>query len=320
MEHGSWSAHSSSPSAAAARRIRTRSSGLSSSPDGEIVGEGWHERGAGRTRRSSRSTAAGERARGCDGVRHPRAVRAPRRNAAVRRRAARGRRRAGRRGPARPESEARRRPREASRGGCRDRARGRRSRIPVPPADRGVAHVGDDGSAVRDVQGRDHARRPRPRSGVAVGDGRGVAEARARPAGAVGRGRGRNGHRSLGQPSPRRARRPGCSGSPGGIAFGRGPVPDGSELELRSGPLRDGARSAGRRRRPVAAPRGRADARGGVSRGGAGGQAPRLRRAEALAATGRACSRDCRARSSSRAWRRGRSARTCSSRRTSTSP
>ena len=48
-------------------------------------------------------------------------------------------------------------------------ARRRRPRVPVPPADRGVANVGDARAALRDVQGRDHARRPRPRPRIAVG-------------------------------------------------------------------------------------------------------------------------------------------------------
>ncbi len=50
-------------------------------------------------------------------------------------------------------------------------------------------------------------------------------------------------------------------GQPRRLAFGRGPLPPGSELELRSGPLARRARRARRRGGAVAAPRGRADAR-----------------------------------------------------------
>ena len=46
------------------------------------------------------------------------------------------------------------------------------------------------------------------------------------------------------------------------LAFGSGPLPEGSELELRSGPLEDELRGARRRGRPVAAARGRPDAAG----------------------------------------------------------
>ena len=229
-----------------------------------------------------------------------------------------GRRRSRRRGAARPESEARRRPREAPRGGCRDGARGRRSRIPVSPADRGVAHVGHDGSAVRDVQGRDHARRPRPRSGLAVGHGGGVAEARARPAGAVGRGRGGDGHRSLGQPAPRRARRPGASGSPGASPSGEARCPTAPSSSFARGRCaRSSRRSPPRASSRCSSRAGRRSRRRSSRQASSTSSSSSSRRRSR--ATGRACSKGCRARSSSRAWRRGRSARTCSSRRTSTS-
>ena len=104
------------------------------------------------------------------------------------------------------------------------------------------------------------------------------------------------------------------------IAFGQWPAARRLGARAPLGAAARGARGARRRRRPVGAPRGRADARRGVPRGRARGQAARLRRAAASPATGQGCSTGCRARSSSRAWRRGRSARTSSSRRTSTSP
>ena len=44
-------------------------------------------------------------------------------------------------------------------------------------------------------------------------------------------------------PTPRRARRAAPRGQPRRLAFGRGPLPEGSELELRSGPLEDELRA-----------------------------------------------------------------------------
>ena len=66
------------------------------------------------------------------------------------------------------------------------------------------------------------------------------------------------------------------------LAFGNGPLPEGSELELRTGALEEELRRSRRRRRPVAAARGRPDARACVPRGGARRQAVALRRADAL--------------------------------------
>ncbi len=66
------------------------------------------------------------------------------------------------------------------------------------------------------------------------------------------------------------------------IAFGRGPLPDGSELELRPGPLREELAALAADARPVTAPRGRPDPRCRVPRGGSRRQAPRVRRAAAL--------------------------------------
>ena len=66
------------------------------------------------------------------------------------------------------------------------------------------------------------------------------------------------------------------------IAFGLGPLPDGSELELRSGEPVEELRALAARRRAVAPARGRPDDRDRVPRACADRQAPALRRAEAL--------------------------------------
>ena len=68
-------------------------------------------------------------------------------------------------------------------------------------------------------------------------------------------------------------------GQPRRLAFGRGPLPDGSPLELRSGPLEDELRRSRRRGRPVAPARGRPDPRRRVPRGRARRQDHALRRA-----------------------------------------
>ena len=233
------SGRSSSPSAAAARR----------DPNpivGAVVVARRRDRRRGLARAQGRPARRGRRARRCrrararrDGVRDARAVRAPRRDAAVRRRAARGGRRARRRGPARPEPGARRRSRAAPRGRGRGRARRGRARLSLSSADRGVAHVGDGEAAVRDVQGRGHARRPRARAGLALGDRRGLAGgsstccARSRTPSRSAWARCAGTTRASTRATSRSSRQPRR------IAFGRGPLPDGSELELRSGPLRE---------------------------------------------------------------------------------
>ena len=66
------------------------------------------------------------------------------------------------------------------------------------------------------------------------------------------------------------------------LAFGRGPLPAGSTLELRSGALGDELARARRRRRAVAAARGRADPGNGVPRGRIRRQAARVRGADAV--------------------------------------
>ena len=65
------------------------------------------------------------------------------------------------------------------------------------------------------------------------------------------------------------------------IAFGKGPLPDDSELEL-PGTSSRGSRAARVRGCAVAPPRGRSDARGRVSGGRPRGQAPRVHRAPHL--------------------------------------
>ena len=76
------------------------------------------------------------------------------------------------------------------------------------------------------------------------------------------------------------ARDVGATRQPRRLAFGRGPLPDGSELELRTGPLDEELRALAVRGSPVAAARGRADARDGVPRGRLRRQAARLRRTD----------------------------------------
>ena len=99
------------------------------------------------------------------------------------------------------------------------------------------------GPAVRDLQGRGHARRPRHAARLPLGLGRG------RPAGSCTScapprtpspsGWGRSGSRTRGStPATCRVAR-----QPRRLAFGRGPLPEGSELELRSGPLEDELRA-----------------------------------------------------------------------------
>ncbi len=70
-------------------------------------------------------------------------------------------------------------------------------------------------------------------------------------------------------------------GQPRRLVFGTAALPEGLELELRSGTARRGAAVARRRGRPVAAARGRAQARRRLPRGGARRPGARLRRPEA---------------------------------------
>ena len=177
---------------------------------GEVVGEGWHERKGGPHAEIVALEAAGERARGRDGLRHARALRASRHDAAVRRRA---RSRRASRGSSQASST-----RTPAHGGGLDRLRasgsrrraGRgRARVPLPPADRGVANVGDARErpfvtykVAVTLDGR--VRVPGSRWITGEESRRLVHVLRAQSdAVAVG-----HGHRALGQPTPRRARRP----------------------------------------------------------------------------------------------------------------
>ena len=92
----------------------------------------------------------------------------------------------------------------AAGAGDRDRARGQRRRT---APERGVAHLDVARSAVRGLQGRGHARRPRHRPRRALGLRPGVAPARARATCRVRRRRGRDGHGPAREPATRRARR-----------------------------------------------------------------------------------------------------------------
>ena len=106
------------------------------------------------------------------------------------------------------------------------------------------------------------------------------------------------------------ARDVGAVEQPRRLAFGRGPLPKGSELELRSGAARGGAAGAGGGRRALAAARGRADARLRVPRRRPRRQAARVRRAEPRRRGPRRSPR-CRA-SPAEPSDPSRSARTCS--------
>ena len=92
---------------------------------------------------------------------------------------------------------------------------------------------------VRDPQARADARRAGGRAGDALGDRRGVAPARARAACAGRCGRGRDGDGARRRSAADRAGRRSAAQQPRRLAFGRGPLPDGSELELRTGGLED---------------------------------------------------------------------------------
>ena len=294
----SWSVRSSSPSAVAGRRTRTRSSAPSSSPATRSSARAGTSGRAGRTPRSSRSRppASAHAARRSTSTLEPCAhhgATPPCVDALLAAGVARVV--AGQLDP-NPEH-----------GGGLEKLRAAgvdveladgELGVPVPAADRGVANVGDDRAAVRHVQGRDHARRPRARAGRALGDRRGIAEARARAACAVGCRRGRDGNRALGQPATRRARRAGRQAAAPDRVRAR-PAAGGlrARAALRAAP--GGARGARRRRRPVTAPRRRPDARCGVPRGRISSTSSSCSSRRGSPARGRACSRDFRARSSS---------------------
>ena len=186
--------------------------------DGVVVG-GRRDRAGRPARRGRRARGRGRARRRRDPVRHARALRAPRVDAAVHGRDHRCGSRTG--GLRRARSE----PGSGRRGGAgarrRDRRRVRRLGRSAG-AERGVAHLGDRKAAVRHLQGRRHAGRPRHGSGAALGDGRGEPPARPRAAGA-GRCGGRR--RRHGASRPARGSTPATSRlrevSPGGLSSRR---------------------------------------------------------------------------------------------------
>ena len=257
-----------------------------SEPDrrrGRRLGRG-RDRGRGGLRAGGRPSRRGRRARrgrgaraGGDALRDARAVRAPRPDPALRRADPRGRHRQGRRRLRGSERRGRRRRRAPARGRRRDRARDlvrarRQNEAWRTWVSLGRPHVvlklavSLDGRAV--VPGR--------RWVTGEASRRRVHELRA-SVDAVGVGMG-----TVLADAPRLdARDVPVARQPRRLAFGRGPLPAGSELELLSGPTRGRARGARGRGRPVAPPRGRSDARDRLSRGCPGRPPARLLRAGA---------------------------------------
>ena len=201
--------------------------------DGEVVGEGATE--AGGRHGEIVALAGGGRARARrDALRDARAVRAPRHDAAVHRRDPRRGRRARRLRLARPESRSAGRARAAARGRRRGRAR-RPLRGTRPRTRRGAP--GSPRAAVRHLQGGGDARRPRDGARLALGH-RGGEPAASSTSCARSRTRSRSAWAPSGR-EPRastRATSP-VTRQPRRLAFGSGPLPGGSELELRSGAL-----------------------------------------------------------------------------------
>ena len=231
--------------------------------DGEIVGEGVTEAYRGRHGEIVALAAAGERAHGATlyVTMEPCAHHGT--HSAVRRRGPRGRESAA---SSRAAAIRTRRPPAAWSAPCgRGRRRARRP-LRGTPSERGLAHVDValgrpfvTYKAATTLDGRVTVPGP-------LGDGRSVAPARPRAARRRRRRRRRDGHRSGRCSTARRPRRPGRAPAAPACVRPRA-APDGSELELRSGAARGGARSTRRRRRAVAPARGRADARDRVSRG-----------------------------------------------------
>ena len=79
--------------------------------------------------------------------------------------------------------------------------------------------------------------------GAPLGDGRGEPAPRPRAARRVGRGRGRDGHGPRGRPAGSTRAASSRRGSRGGSRSAAGRCPDGSELELLSGPLEEELRA-----------------------------------------------------------------------------
>ena len=198
--------------------------------DGEVVGEGWHERKGGPHAEVDALGAAGERARGATlyvtiepcshhGSTPP-----------VRGGGPRGRRRACRRRLARPEPGRGRRARACS-GRAASRSswptpsrRGRRTRPGAPGSPKSGPFVTYKVAV--------DARRPRHRARRALGQRRGVAAGSSTSC-AQPRTRSRSGWARSG-PTTRASTREAWTQprQPRRLAFGRGPLPQGSELEL----------------------------------------------------------------------------------------
>ena len=226
--------------------------------DGEVVGEGWHERAGGPHAEVVALEQAGERARGAtmyvtlEPCAHH--GRTPPCADAWSRPAWRAS------SSARRSRPAHRRPRDRAAARGRRRGRGRWTTGERAPAERGVAHLGGARAAVRHAEARGDAGRPRGRPGSRWITGeesrRLVHELRAASdAVAVGMGTARADRPALTARDVERARQPRR------LVFGRGPLPEGIDLELRRRAARGGARPARRAGRAVAAARGRADAR-----------------------------------------------------------
>ena len=317
MDAASWSGRSSSPSADAGRRIRTRSSARSSSR-GDRSSARVARAGAGGTRRWSRSQAAGERARGAtayvtlEPCAHHGAT-PPCTDALIEAGVARVV--AGQ--PTRTRSTA------AGSSACAPRASRSRSRTASSASARGSrSRSGGRGSssgAVRHVQGRGHARRRGSACPARAGS-----PARSRAGSSTSScARSRTPSRSAwgrcaGTTRARRARRPRAWAAAPDRVRPR-PAPRGSELELRSGPLREELEALAADGVQSLLLEGGPDARGRVPRAGPRRQAPRLRRAR-LSGEGPGCSRGSPRPSSSRGSRRAPSATTSCSAPTSTSP
>ena len=256
--------------------------------DGEVVGEGWHERKGEAHAEVHALRAAGERARGAtlyvslEPCSHHGAT-PPCTDAVIE--AGIARVVIGARDPT-PGRDG------IARLACgRDRGRARRL-VRGATAERGLAHLGLTRSAVRHLQGGDHARRSRRRAGVTLGDRRGVAPARPRAACRLRRGRRGHGHRPRRRPTARRARRPRPAPAAAARLRLRAAAP---RLRARAalGIARDGAGRPRRRGRAVAPAGGRPDARDVVPRARASSTSccsSSLRRSPAPGHAGRAIS------------------------------
>ena len=143
---------------------------------------------------------------------------------------------------------------------------------------------------VRHLQGGRHARRARHRPGLALGDRRGEPPPRARAPRGLRRRRGRDGHRARGRPAARRPRRRAPRASRAGSRSAADPSRRARSSSSLAGPLEEELARAGRRGRPVAPARRRADARHRVPPRRARRQAAALRRADARRRRARASS------------------------------